>query len=452
MTEGKKPKLVYPLINSDKEFNGIINRHIEIFFRKKMIYSDRLLEALKYRTEDMMIIPPYGIWMAAIKLYPQLTNFLNTINFKFDNVKWDTWPKVEKDNAITDWLTSLNYFFQFNYDGEYSKIIPYNDKALKSYNEIKEKGILTVYDFLVQTLRHQPSGYLNSAIEFLYSGIHNGEMITSKFLGMDGRDKVIESHKYFQKYLNWAEEISVRLLAWQEENELVEENLFILFNEGNKIRLKPFAQFNVNQLANPLFLENRFWRARGNVFETYDTELENALPLLEDLINSKAKEIEFQRFFENHPQFLLLLGNYKKLHSQLILREDNGSNLIPDFFLEKIDSDFCDILDLKRPTADLVRLQKNRVRFRDCVMEAVAQINYYRNWFEDKRNRDLFRSTYGLNSFKPQVVVVIGRRQSYYNEVQRIKLESSLPRWITLTTYDDIIEKVNQWKNFTKSY
>jgi len=226
-----------------------------------------------------------------------------------------------------------------------------------------------------------------------------------------------------------------------------------LINEGNKIRLKPFTQFSINQIENPYFEKSgSLWQARSNVFEKYDPGLENALLHLEDLINSKARETDFQRFFETNPQFLLLLGNYKKLHSQLILSEDNGSKLIPDFFMEKIDSNFCDILDLKRPTAELVRFQKNRVRFRDCIMEAVSQLEHYRNWFEDKKNRDLFNKTYGLNSLKPQVVVVIGRKQNYYDEVTKIKLESSLPRWVTLTTYDDIVERVMQWKKFTLSY
>lgn len=262
-----------------------------------------------------------------------------------------------------------------------------------------------------------------------------------------------EKHEQsIKQYFSWASYIGSQLKEWVLKNDLVEENLFILTYEENKIRVKPFTVFNIGLIEHPATRDSGIWKGRTNVIESPSTQINYSLLLLEDLINSNVKEQEFQNFFECNPQFLLLLGNYKKLHPQLILKEDNGSNLIPDFFMEKVDSDFCDILDLKRPTAELVRLQKNRVRFRESVMEAVAQLKYYRDWFDDKQNRTLFKNKYGLNSFKPQVVIVIGRKQNYYHEITKIQLETTLPRWVTLTTYDDIVDKVRQWKNFTSLY
>ena len=139
---------------------------------------------------------------------------------------------------------------------------------------------------------------------------------------------------------------------------------------------------------------------------------------------------------------------YSKLHPQVIIHEDSGSRLIPDFFLEKIDSDFCDICDLKRPTVELIRNQKNRTRFRATVMEAVAQLDNYRDWFDDKSNRDAFHSRYGLKAFKPRVVMIIGRKDSYYDEIERIKIESRLPSHVDLKTYDDIVSKARLWRNY----
>jgi hypothetical protein len=119
---------------------------------------------------------------------------------------------------------------------------------------------------------------------------------------------------------------------------------------------------------------------------------------------------------------------------------------VPDFFLEKMNSTFCDICDLKRAHGQLVRRQPRRVRFRDSVMEAVAQLEHYRNWFDDKVKREEFKRRYGLNAFRPRIVLIIGRRESFYDEFERSKLESSLPQGLLLATYDDILDKAKQWR------
>jgi antiviral defense system Shedu protein SduA len=144
----------------------------------------------------------------------------------------------------------------------------------------------------------------------------------------------------------------------------------------------------------------------------------------------------------------LSLGNYAALHPQIVLHEDGGSRLIPDFFLEKMNSDFCDICDLKRPAQDLVRHQRHRTRFRDAVMEGIAQLAIYRDWFESSQNRKDFHSRYGLKGYRPSVVLIVGRRQSYYDEVERIRLESSIPGWLRLVTYDEVVDKARQWRRF----
>jgi len=140
------------------------------------------------------------------------------------------------------------------------------------------------------------------------------------------------------------------------------------------------------------------------------------------------------------------LGPYQNIHPQLVLHTDEGQRLIPDFFLERIDSDLSDICDLKRPTAELVRKQRHRTRFRDAVMEGVAQLDHYRNWFEDRANRESFKERHGFTSYRPRVVLIIGRRHSYYDDIERLQLESNLPTWVRLTTYDDVLIRVRQWQ------
>jgi len=165
---------------------------------------------------------------------------------------------------------------------------------------------------------------------------------------------------------------------------------FALEWDGQKIRIRPFGLWGGYQLQESPLPDGSLWVARGNVIQPATTFSEEAIDELEYLIAKDALERDFQTFFELNPEFLIALGDYIRIHPQLILREDDGRRLIPDFFLEKLNSDFSDICDLKRPTSELVRYQKNRFRFRDVVRQAVAQLEHYRDWFEDKANRDKF--------------------------------------------------------------
>lgn len=79
-------------------------------------------------------------------------------------------------------------------------------------------------------------------------------------------------------------------------------------------------------------------------------------------------------------------------------------------------------------------------------MEVIAQLATYRDWFEDKANREAFHRRYGLKAYRPRVVAVIGRTESFDDEIQRIRLEDQLPRWVTIATYDDVVARAKHWK------
>lgn len=59
-----------------------------------------------------------------------------------------------------------------------------------------------------------------------------------------------------------------------------------------------------------------------------------------------------------------------------MLHRDEG-RLIPDFFVERLDSRFCDVVDLKRPDVTLAR-GSSRKAVSAAVMDAVAQLQDYR--------------------------------------------------------------------------
>jgi len=441
---------------SESEINEKIFIHLKQAFGVEIQCSDKLLETLKYRTGEMTLLPPYGIWMSALKTYPILSQFLLNNGFEFDKIDWNYFPPIKKEYIIQDWYTTIFITFSFLFDDDNLSWQPGNNRSTRLFNGIKKRKRLHISDLLIGTLRDQKR--FNSAIEFLYQGIYSGKnvwdnvQIPEDYLHTGTNKEHEKISRAFGKWLRWSDEISNKLENWRINIDTADDNSFLIYHDGSQIRLRPFSQFNINQIDEPNSTHIDGWYGRGNVFNGFNNKVDSELLILEDLINSNAKEIEFQKFFENYPKFLLLLGNYQKLHPHLILTEDGGSKLIPDFFLEKIDSDFCDILDLKRPMKYLIRNQKNRIRFRDCVMEAVAQVTHYRNWFDDRENRQLFYERYGLKSYRPKMVVVIGRNQNEFDNLTKIQLESSIPSWVNLTTYDTIINKVNQWKQFTNHY
>jgi hypothetical protein len=220
---------------------------------------------------------------------------------------------------------------------------------------------------------------------------------------------------------------------------------FILYSDGRNYRIRPFGSWGTFQLQDSPLPDGSLWVARTNVLQPLHRFTPDAIDELEGLVNRNASERSFQAFFECHPEFSVTLGDYKAMHPQLVLHEDQGGRLIPDFFLEKLTSDFCDICDLKRPTAELVNLQRHRVRFRDAIQEAIAQLAHYRDWFEDRAHREAFKSRFGLQAYRPRVVLVVGRSLCFYDEIQRMRLEAGLPSWVTLRTYDEVVAKARLW-------
>ena len=169
-------------------------------------------------------------------------------------------------------------------------------------------------------------------------------------------------------------------------------------------------------------------------------EMKHAIEELECLINNPTnKEIEFQRFFERHPNFLTN-QDYKKAHAHVSLAKESGDSFIPDFMLEPIaQNNFCDLLELKLPKHNAYVGTDKRKRFSSAVAEAAAQLREYRKYFDCKENRERVYETYGLLSYKPKMYLIIGRRSDINPMTERdIQLEQ--PNLI-LNTYDQVVDR-----------
>ncbi|MHC4621186.1 MAG: Shedu anti-phage system protein SduA domain-containing protein [Planctomycetota bacterium] len=159
---------------------------------------------------------------------------------------------------------------------------------------------------------------------------------------------------------------------------------------------------------------------------------------LEDMIrNPKASEGDFQKFFESHQHFLRR-WDYRELYSQVYLTRGDERDLVPDFILTNPELQKATIVELKLPRPKLIRRQANRDRFADAVMEARAQLLEYRDWFEEKENRENLAKTVKMEVFRPSLAVVIGRSADFKCAIDRQKLAARTPD-IEIVTYDDCV-------------
>ena len=125
---------------------------------------------------------------------------------------------------------------------------------------------------------------------------------------------------------------------------------------------------------------------------------------LELLINSpKATERDFQVFFENHPHFFRR-WDHREVHPQVYLCREGDHDLIPDFILTDRELQRAAIVDLKLPSPTLIRRQRNRDRFGAAIMEAKAQLQSYRDYFDERDNREALREKVGMSIFRPRLL------------------------------------------------
>ena len=181
------------------------------------------------------------------------------------------------------------------------------------------------------------------------------------------------------------------------------------------------------------------------VLSAETVEMERAVEELEHLMNEpKARENDFQNFFERHPNFILN-DEYREAHPHLVLENAEGDCLIPDFILQPVNqSALCDLLELKLPSAEVFVMKKNRPRYSAAVYEAAAQLREYSRYFDEETNRATFRGKYPLlNVYRPRMFVIIGRQGAESPTVART-VEAGMPD-IYLRTYDDVLKHA-KWK------
>ena len=160
------------------------------------------------------------------------------------------------------------------------------------------------------------------------------------------------------------------------------------------------------------------------------------------LNNDLTREVDFQTFFERHPEFITG-DDYVAAHAHVVLTTQDGHQLIPDFMLEPVGrGQLCDLLELKLPTAPVIVGRPGRTRLSATVAAAHAQLRQYREHFNEERHRDALRQQYGLEVFHPAMYVLIGRRGSV-SPFDFRRSEAAAPE-LRLLTYDDVLDRVRR--------
>lgn len=168
------------------------------------------------------------------------------------------------------------------------------------------------------------------------------------------------------------------------------------------------------------------------------TDFAVAIAEFEELINdSYTTKDEIRSFLLDHPG-IILGGEYKAAHPQILLRRDGRRPLQPDFVLEPISGELADVIDIEPAQHDAVVEVDGVAALTDAVTQACARLREYRDHFEEERHRVEIEDEHGIRVFRPRMFVVIGRA-GRTDALTRRRLETQLND-VTLRSWDDVLK------------
>lgn len=165
----------------------------------------------------------------------------------------------------------------------------------------------------------------------------------------------------------------------------------------------------------------------------------------EHLLNKRnVREADLQVFFESHPHFLKVL-DYDEVRSQVVLRDDAGEMLIPDFMLKPLGKQTWDVLDIKAPDVKLLAGPRNRLRLSQCVHDGISQLMHYAAYFDSPANRNRLYKSCGIYCSNPKLTLVIGSKgnidESSWNRVIAFERPA-----VNIVSYDELLRKINRYR------
>jgi hypothetical protein len=166
----------------------------------------------------------------------------------------------------------------------------------------------------------------------------------------------------------------------------------------------------------------------------------------QELLNAESVgELEFQRFFETHPEYLTSLGDYLQVRAQIGFVGSNGLGFRPDFMLLPRTSSYVDLVELKHPLFTIATdTRGRRARASWRVRDGIAQLAEYRRFFNDRENRLAFAKRYGIRGYEPKMMLIIGRDRSL-SKYDLDTLAEEIPDNLELLTYDAVAARAEKY-------
>jgi hypothetical protein len=206
--------------------------------------------------------------------------------------------------------------------------------------------------------------------------------------------------------------------------------------EGNQLTLTPYHGHAIHNIDNgdkevlvgrPATIAER----TAAVFTTQISEFER-------LINAPdTQERHLQAFLEQHPNFLRGL-NYENIYPQLVLERDGQGSLKPDFILEPYADSFCDILDIKLPSQNLIVGRKDRATLAAGLHEVAAQLREYAAYFEERKYQKFVQDKYGIRLYRPRLIAIVGRDMKQMND-QEFRRAMTMYENLQIMTFDELL-------------
>lgn len=237
------------------------------------------------------------------------------------------------------------------------------------------------------------------------------------------------------KELNWYEELDDK-----EIKELIKKNKdFKELKQKTKKQIKHQKEV-IDELL------SQVGKLREEKFKIHLEEFRKEIKNFKSLLKKESKEKELQNWLYEHPW--VFGPTYVDNSKEEINRE--GDKI--DFLMQRYDT-FYDIFELKLSSCKLfIGKNKNNTPQQDIsrtypmsadVKDAISQVIEYLEEYElDKTNISWKK---GISIHKPKAIVVLGRSNN--EEKRALRTLNSYLNNIEIITYDDIVEKAN---NFIK--
>jgi hypothetical protein len=156
------------------------------------------------------------------------------------------------------------------------------------------------------------------------------------------------------------------------------------------------------------------------------TGIDGCIRELERLVQRDAtSESELQACLERCPELLTIFGHDRAV-PHVVLEASTG-DLIPDFVLQPVEHDLCDLLELKLPTVPLLTGPERRPQASRRLARAIAQMQEYAEAIDDPQVRAKLETRYGLRTLRPRLFLVAGRSTALDGRIQGVTGRRSEP-------------------------